>query len=75
LVSHIEGEHRLRAFEHRVLRKIFGPKRDKVTGEWRRLLSEELHDLYSSPNIIRVIKSRRMRWPVHVARTGVRVGA
>jgi hypothetical protein len=58
-----------------VLRKIFGPKRDKVTGEWRRLVSEELHELYYSPNIIRVIKSRRMRWAVHVARMGVRVGA
>jgi hypothetical protein len=58
-----------------VLKKIFGPKRDKVTGEWRRLLNEELHDLFSSPNIIRVIKSRRMRWAVHVARMGVRVGA
>jgi hypothetical protein len=49
-------------FENRVLRRIFGPKRDKVTGEWRRLHNEELNDLYSSPNIIRVIKSRRMRW-------------
>jgi hypothetical protein len=49
-------------FENRVLRRIFGPKRDKTTGEWRRLHNEELSDLYSSPNIIRVIKSRRMRW-------------
>ena len=58
-----------------MLRKVFGPKRDKVTGECRRLLSDELHDLYSSPNIIRVIKSRRIRWAVHVARMGFRVGA
>jgi hypothetical protein len=49
-------------FENRVLRRIFGPKRDEATGEWRRLHNEELNDLYSSPNIIRVIKSRRMRW-------------
>jgi hypothetical protein len=53
-----------------VLRRIFGPKRDKATGEWRRLHKEELNDLYSSPNIIRVIKSRRMRWAGHVARRG-----
>jgi hypothetical protein len=51
----LREEHRLRVFENRVLRKIFGPKRDEVTGEWRRLHSEELYDLYSSPNIIRVI--------------------
>jgi hypothetical protein len=63
-------EHRLRAFENRVLRRIFGPKRDEVTGEWRRLHNEELNDLYSSPTIIRVIKSRRMRWVGHVARMG-----
>jgi hypothetical protein len=55
-------------FENRVLRRIFGPKRDEVTGEWRRLHNEELNTLYSSPNIIRVIKSRRMRWVGHVAR-------
>jgi hypothetical protein len=54
-------EHRLRAFENRVLRRIFGHKRDEVTGKWRRLHNEELNDLYSSPNIIRVIKSRRMK--------------
>jgi hypothetical protein len=53
-----------------VLRRIFGPKRDEVTGEWRKLHNEELHALYSSLNILLVIKSRRMRWPVHVARMG-----
>jgi hypothetical protein len=68
LVAHIKGEHRLRVFENRVLRKIFGPKRDEVTGEWRKLHIEELHDLYCSPNIVRVIKSRRMQWARHVAR-------
>ena len=53
-----------------MLRRIFGPRRDEVTGEWRRLHNEELNDLYSSPNIVRVIKSRRMRWAGHVARMG-----
>jgi hypothetical protein len=57
-------------FENRVLRRIFGPKRDEATREWRRLHNEELNDLYSSRNIIRVIKSRRMRWAGHVARMG-----
>ena len=57
-------------FENGVLRRIFGPKRDEVTGEWRKLHSEELKGLYSSPNIVRVIKSRRMRWVGHVARMG-----
>ena len=54
-------ERRLRLFENRVLRRIFGPKRDEVTGEWRKLYNEELNDLYSLPNIVRVVKSRRMR--------------
>ena len=63
----LREEHRLRVFESRVLRKIFGPKRDGVTGEWRKLHNEELSDLHS-PSIVRVIKSRRMRWAGHVAR-------
>ena len=58
-----------------VLRRIFGPRRDEVTGEWRRLHNEELNDLYSSPNIVRVVKSRRMRWAGHVARMGEERGA
>jgi hypothetical protein len=66
----LREEHRLRVFENRVLRRIFGPKRDEVTGEWSRLHKEELNDLYSSPTIIRVIKSRRMRWAGHVASMG-----
>jgi len=57
-------------FENMVLKRIFGPRRDEVTGEWRRLHSEELNDLYCSPNIVRVIKSRRMRWAGHVAHMG-----
>jgi hypothetical protein len=57
-------------FENRVLRRIFGPEKDEVTGEWRKLHSEELHNLNSSPNIIRQIKSRRMKWEGHVARMG-----
>jgi hypothetical protein len=63
----LKEEQRLKVPENRVLRGIFGPKRDEVTGKWRRLHNEELNDLYSSPNIIRVIKSRRMRWAGHVA--------
>jgi hypothetical protein len=62
-------EHRLRVFENRVLRRIFGPKREE-DGSWRKLHSDELHSLYSSPNIVRVIKSRRMGWTGHVARMG-----
>jgi hypothetical protein len=57
-------------FENRVLRRIFGPKRDEVTGEWRKLHNEELRNLYSLPSIIRIIKSRRIRWTGHVARMG-----
>jgi len=67
-------EHRLRVFENWVLRRIFGPKRDKVTGEWSKLHNDELDDLYSAPNIVRVIKSRRMRWAWHVACMGERMG-
>ena len=66
----LREERKLRVFENMVLRRIFGPRRDEVTGEWRRLHNEELNDLYSSPNIVRVIKSRRMRWAGHVARMG-----
>jgi hypothetical protein len=66
----LREEHRLRVFENRVLRRKFGPKRGEVTGEWRKLHNEELHKLYSSPDIIRQVKSRRMRWAGHVARMG-----
>jgi hypothetical protein len=63
-------ERRLRVFENRVLMRIFGPKRDEVTGEWRKLHNEELNDLHCPPNIVREIKSRRIRWAGHVARMG-----
>jgi hypothetical protein len=63
----LREEHRLRVFENRVLRRIFGSKRDEVTGEWRQLHNEELRDLYSSPSVIRIITSRRMRSAGHVA--------
>jgi hypothetical protein len=65
----LREEHRLRVFENRVLRRIFGPKREEE-GSWRKLHNDELHDLYSSPNIVRVIKSRRMRWAGHVVPMG-----
>jgi hypothetical protein len=66
----LREEHELRVFENRFLRRRFGPKRDEVTGEWRKLHKEELRDLYSSPSIITIIKSRRMRWAGHVGRMG-----
>jgi hypothetical protein len=69
-VREVREEHKLRVFENRVLRRIFGPKRDGLTGGWKKLHNEELHNLYSSPSIIRVIKLRRMRWAGHVARMG-----
>ena len=70
----LREERWLRVFENRVLRRIFGPKRDEVTEEWRKLHNDELNVLYSSPNIFRVIKSRRMRWEGHVAHMGERRG-
>jgi len=70
----LRDERRLRVFENGVLRRIFGPKRNEVTGEWRKLHNEELNDLYCSPNIVRVIKSTIMRWAGHVARMGERRG-
>jgi hypothetical protein len=66
----LREERRLRVFENWVLRRVFGPKRDEVTREWRKLHNEELNDLYSLPNIVRVVKSRRMRWAGYVARIG-----
>jgi hypothetical protein len=71
----LREECRLRVFENKVLRRIFGLKRDEVIGEWRRLHNNELYAVYSSPNIIRVMKSRRLRWAGHVARMGERRGA
>ena len=66
----LREERKLRVFENMALRRLFEPRRDEVTGEWRRLHNEELNGLYSSPNIVRVIKSKRMRWAGHVARMG-----
>jgi hypothetical protein len=66
----LREEHRLRVFENRVLRRMFGPKRDEVTGEWRKLHSGDLHNLYASPDIIRQIKSRTVRWAGYVACRG-----
>jgi hypothetical protein len=63
----LREEHRLRILENRVLRRIFGPKRNNVTGEWRKLHNEDLNDLYCSPNIVWVVKSKRMRWAGYVA--------
>ena len=71
----LREERKLRVFENMVFRRIFGPRRDEVTGEWRRLHNEEISDMYSSPNIVRGIKSRRMRWAGHVARMGEERGA
>jgi hypothetical protein len=71
----LREKYRLRVFENKVLRRIFGPKRNEVTGEWRRLHYKELYVLYSSLNIIRVMKSRNLRWEGHVARVGKRRGA
>jgi hypothetical protein len=68
----LRGEHRNRAFANRVLRRIFGTKRDEIIGGLRKFHNEEFHSMYSFPDIIRMIKSRRMRWAVHVARTGRR---
>ena len=68
----LREESRLRVFENRILRRIFGPKRDE-NGEWRRLQNEKLHSLYRSPNVVRVIKSRRLGWAGHVARMKVEV--
>ena len=66
----LKEERRVMLFENRVLRRVFGPKRDEATGEWRKLHNEELNDLYSVASIVRVVKSRRMRWAGHVERMG-----
>jgi hypothetical protein len=66
----LREERRLRVFENRVLGRIFGPKRDEVTGEWTKLHNDEFHDLYTSPTTVGVMKSRRIRWAGHVARIG-----
>ena len=66
----LADEHKLHVFENKVLRKIYGPKRDEMTGEWRRLHNEELHGLYDSPDVVKIMKSRRLRWAGHVARMG-----
>jgi len=66
----LREERKLKLFENMVLRRIFGPRRDEVMGEWRRLHNEELNDMYFAPNIVRVIKSRRMRWAGHVSHMG-----
>ena len=71
----LRDERKLRVFENMAFRRIFGPRSDEVTGEWRRLHNKELNDLYFSPNIVRAIKSRRMRWAGHVARMGEERGA
>jgi hypothetical protein len=71
----LREEHKLGVFENRVLSRIFGPRRDEVTGEWRKLYNEELHDLYSSPSIIRIMKARGMRWTGHVALMGEKKNA
>jgi hypothetical protein len=68
----LREDHKLRVFENRVLKRIFGPKRDEMIGGWRKLHYEELHNLHDSPSIIGMIKSRRMRWAGHVARIGRR---
>jgi len=70
----LREERKLRVFQNRVLRRIFGPKRDEVTGEWIKLHNEELNDLYFSPIVLRMIKSRRMKWSGHVARMGAKRG-
>jgi hypothetical protein len=71
----LRDEHRLKVFESRLLRRIYGPKRDEVMDDWRKLHNKELHNLYSSPNIIRKIKSKRMGWAVHVVRMGAKKNA